>query len=164
MARGFSQSRSEIAGYGVSNKNPFGLEPKAVRRRFDGSIIKSKVEENPKRLFDPSEGIGGGAYEANKRLKAELEAEGITGIAGPLTRRNSIMPESVPTYTPDELLEAERIQKGEIRIFEGPGAAERRRQRIEATKAANRARLQGDFGDLTGLNYSRTGSKPKKLK
>ena len=244
MARGFSQGRSEIAGYGVSDKSPFASsrtrtdggyneerrvevpsrleydllkreqqrdielgkmggpnmdrernakifayeeaqrqkEKEEVRRKeladalrpalqglFEGKKPKKKaeksaiVEENPKRLFDYSQGIGGGAYERNQSLKAQLEAEGVTGIAGP----RGIMPVSVPTYSPDELREAERIQKGEIRIMEGPGAAERRRQRIEATKAANRARLQGDFGDLSNINYSRTGttgSKPKKRK
>ena len=222
MSRGYSQGRSEIAGYGVSDKNPFGLEPKTVRTRFDGSIRPESRVEVPSRLEydllkreqqrDIELGKMGGpnmdrernakifAYEEAQRQKVKEDArkkeladalrpalQGLFEGKKPKkkaeksaiveenpnrtfdysqTRSSSIMPVSVPTYSPDELLEAERIEKEGGRM-EGPGAAERRRQRIEATKADNRARLQGDFGDLSKINYSRTGTtgaKPKRRK
>ena len=81
--------------------------------------INAKAEKTQKGL-----GIAGGAYERQRNLEG----------------RTSIMPERTPTYTPDELREAKATQKlaREGGLMEGPGAAERRARRIEATEAANR--------------------------
>ena len=72
-------------------------------------------------------------------------------------RRTSIMPEVTPTYSPDELREAKETQRlaREGGLMEGPGAAERRARRIEATEAANRR--APDF-DINNVFYT----KPKK--
>jgi hypothetical protein len=133
-----------------------------IKKVASESGRSSIVEENPRRNFDPSQGIGGGAYESGQRLKAQLEAEGVTGIAGPLTRRSSIMEERTPTYTPDELREAKAKQKlaGQGGLYEGPGAVEARNERIKATERASAARrLEGSLNDAFKTDY-----KPKKRK
>lgn len=85
MARGFSQSRSEIAGYGVSNKNPFGLEPKTVRTRFDGTVIPERGIMPEREVEIPS---ATEYYVLKLQQKKDIE-QGKTGGPGMDRERNA---------------------------------------------------------------------------
>lgn len=124
------------------------------------SDVSGYLEEGRQPLFDPSQGIGGGAYEANQRLKATLARSGDTGIAPERRRYDGEI--GAKPYSPDELREAKAKQKlaGQGGLYEGPGAVEERNERIKATEAANaRNRFESSLNDVFKNPY-----KPKKRK
>ena len=131
-----------------------------IKQASAGLGRSSIVDESRKPLFDPSQGIGGGAYEAGQRLKATLARSGDTGQAPERRKYDGEIGEK--PYSPDELREAKEKQKlsGQGRLYEGPGEVERRNERIKATEAANaRNRFEGSLNDVFKNPY-----KPKKRK
>lgn len=124
------------------------------------SDVSGYLEEDRKPLFDPSQGIGGGAYEVGQRLKADLARGGDTGQVPERRKYDGDIGEK--PYSPDELREAKAKQKlaGQGGLYEGPGEVERRNERIRATEAANaRSRFEGSLNDVFKNPY-----KPKKRK
>jgi hypothetical protein len=108
-----------------------------------GGIVAPR-EPNPYE----NQGIGGRNAEL-RAIRRSLGKPDDDGIEYRVPR--GIMEQRTPTYSPDELAEAKRIQKGGIyRRMEGPGAAEERAKRIKATEdAQKRERAMKELSEYT---------------